>query len=448
MESILVESAEILRTFTASWNHILATSRNLSRNKSVKNRDVDTMFGSRKDDFLHIHAKELVIADHSEPEKNYQPRTCDLRSDPCPPKEKLTKDVDGNMGEKRAAVYTQEATECNLTMDVIGCLPDNVQQAIKSFSIKKETEHLILSFPFMTDILRKACLLDNASTTTGRHVTPMILSDHSLKLTKSHQAIVTLAPDNKRSTLRVVQFTIYRSGTKEGLSQHYAQLLSSMLKDLPAKHFRFPHFVVLDNSTDPMMIASLCNKIRKSIVPLRGGENSNGHAPLHDILRYDDFSVSGLQNGIFHRAVDETMSYLTDQDRERFLVLIKHLLSEKCLSQEFKKTEQLLRNHDPVPAAIRDFWMIWGHELVKPFIFPVARVIWDCEDQDDGTTRPLSWRALFKPPVMTSDEGVGEAKHKGVMKGIIQGVVQRLRGQIQDASCQSACPGCEATHQH
>ncbi|XP_022081101.1 uncharacterized protein LOC110974071 [Acanthaster planci] len=287
MESILIESAEILRKFTASWNYILGSSYKLRRERSLGDfrRNEDITFGAREDvspiteqdEFYYSHDKDLAKSARDY-EQECQRRKSDVRHDASTTQPETTKTACGEKRKKRqkSCVYYGEMSGCNLTMDVIGCLPDNIQQAIKSFSIKKETEHLTLSFPFMTEILRKTCSLGKGA--AGRYVTPMILCNHSLKLTNYHQAIVTLAPDYQRSTLCVVQFTICRSYTREGLHQHYTQLLSSVLKDFTKMRcFRFPQLVVLDD-TDPMMIGSLCAKIKTSLCPPITGENSNCYA--------------------------------------------------------------------------------------------------------------------------------------------------------------------------
>ncbi|XP_022089852.1 uncharacterized protein LOC110978775 isoform X2 [Acanthaster planci] len=100
-------------------------------------------------------------------------------------------------------------------------------------------------------------------------------------------------------------------------------------------------------------------------------------------------------------------------------------------------------DHELVPFAIKDFWMIWGHELIKPLIFPVAKVIWDDEVQvEDSASGSLCWRALFNPLMTIDSEGGGKNERTGGMKALIQSIVRRLRGQvpdgdvdIQDRSC-------------
>ncbi|XP_033644417.1 uncharacterized protein LOC117304047 [Asterias rubens] len=83
-----------------------------------------------------------------------------------------------------------------------------------------------------------------------------------------------------------------------------------------------------------------------------------------------------------------------------------------------------------VPAAIQEFWLIWGHELLKPLIFPVAKATWDSEDHDDSSAR-ISWKTLFNPHWRTSDKtNSNPQKKRKVMKGVIQEVVKRLKGQI------------------
>ncbi|XP_072051534.1 uncharacterized protein [Amphiura filiformis] len=331
----------------------------------------------------------------------------------------------------RAGVYA-------LTMGIVGCLPDNVQRAMKSFSIKPEKQHITFSFPFMTNIIRQTAQLSTTHHQSHglHHMTPMLLCDHSLNLIDGFDVVITLTADIQRCCVCVVHMTIYKSDSKEGVKQHYASLLKIILESLPqicllpiTSNCRGGTFVMLSDDCDPDEIAT---PLAETLMSARAADFlATGANPNEVIL--------GLKENVilpciisrpyaFRLAVTDVTSKLPDQDSERFVALAQYLLSDKCSEPELKKTDLLLKDPAFVPTVVRQFWALWGHELIAPKIFPIAKTLWDSDiiedetaEQDHATVEGIQkWQTIFK--LKCSSQRLS-------FREILQRLVQTLKAQ-------------------
>ncbi|GBM37554.1 hypothetical protein AVEN_208313-1, partial [Araneus ventricosus] len=94
-------------------------------------------------------------------------------------------------------------TSTMLTMALVGCLPDNVQQAIKSFSIRPGKQHITFAFPFMEETLRSFCETDSRTESsidagsksgTTASTSSVLFFDECLEVVHGFQTYVTILP--------------------------------------------------------------------------------------------------------------------------------------------------------------------------------------------------------------------------------------------------------------
>ncbi|XP_070545395.1 uncharacterized protein [Ptychodera flava] len=274
---------------------------------------------------------------------------------------------------------TESQVKNTLTMDIIGCLPDNVQQAIKSFSIKPDKQHITFSFPFMVDILKQMKFREGLPRV--HHVTPVLLCDDTLDLIEGFQTIITMAPNFQRGCMSIVQLTLWQKGTVEGLRRHFASLVKTLLD--PHAHFaccHLPALVVDLKPTDRDQVIQAC---AESILELQR-ENLVKTFPERnaaDILQMlkDTMVLPCLKSfhEYFYIALNEVGSKLPEQDAARFVALLDHMTSTKCSAYDFKRADLILRDPTLGPPIINEFWMYWGNELASCKVFPVAMAIFD-----------------------------------------------------------------------
>ncbi|GFS32398.1 uncharacterized protein NPIL_495901 [Nephila pilipes] len=90
-----------------------------------------------------------------------------------------------------------------LTMALVGCLPDNVQQAIKSFSIRPGKQHITFAFPFMEETLRSFCETEGRNETSAdpssksnsaSSASSVLFFDECLEVVHGFQTYVTILP--------------------------------------------------------------------------------------------------------------------------------------------------------------------------------------------------------------------------------------------------------------
>ena len=90
-------------------------------------------------------------------------------------------------------------------------------------------------------------------------------------------------------------------------------------------------------------------------------------------------------------------------------------------------------SQDPafVPSVVRQFWTLWGHELIAPKIFPVSKAIWDSGVENYNAKQPdnvdnasvedfQSWRAIFR---LKSSAG------RLTFRDVLQRLVHALKAQ-------------------
>uniref|UniRef100_T1J5B2 Uncharacterized protein n=1 Tax=Strigamia maritima TaxID=126957 RepID=T1J5B2_STRMM len=143
---------------------------------------------------------------------------------------------DFNQGTSTAEENLREQLQHNmLTMATIGCLSDNVQQAVKSFSIRPDKQYITFAFPFMEDITRRFGEILHVpemgcSSERPHCITPALLFDQCLEVVHGFQTYVTFAPCMNRNSLPIVLLTLYQQDTTEGLKRHFESLVRILLK--------------------------------------------------------------------------------------------------------------------------------------------------------------------------------------------------------------------------
>ena len=81
-----------------------------------------------------------------------------------------------------------------------------------------------------------------------------------------------------------------------------------------------------------------------------------------------------------------------------------------------------------VPTVVRQFWSVWGHELIAPKIFPTAKTLWDSgmeektteQDSTSADSRINSWHSIFK---------LKHSSQRPSFREILQRLVQVLKAQ-------------------
>ncbi|XP_076327653.1 uncharacterized protein LOC143234291 isoform X2 [Tachypleus tridentatus] len=212
--------------------------------------------------------------------------------------------------------------DCNqLTMGLIGCLPDNVQQAIKSFSIRPGKQHITFAFPFMEDTIQNFCEGNRISEVGGvpekpRYITSGFFFDQGLEIIQGFQTYVTLVPYVNRESFPVVLLTLYQRETTEGICRHFQSLIRTMLKrPLPAGLWKISTLVV-----------DLSPKLRELVL------NTCAEAVT-------ECQTEGSCHGFSEKPTEELMIQVKSPGIE---------------------------------PVVKEFWRVWGHEQISRQVFPVT----------------------------------------------------------------------------
>ncbi|KAJ9575476.1 hypothetical protein L9F63_007681 [Diploptera punctata] len=217
-----------------------------------------------------------------------------------------------------------EVSGGQLTMGIIGCLPDNVQQAIKSFSIRDGRQHITLAFPFMEDLVKRfseppgSIINQDGCIKGGRFmwITPALLFDRCPEVIHGFETLVTLVPTTLRTSHPVGLLTVNQKGAIEGVKRHLESLVSILAANRTVHTLWNIPLVVSDlTSTLLEQVLEICSK---RILEVHG----------------------------------DTLSKLYPVARPQELLPLV-------------KSPQL----DP---AIRELWRVWSHEQVSSKVFPVC----------------------------------------------------------------------------
>ncbi|GFR22720.1 uncharacterized protein TNCT_351411 [Trichonephila clavata] len=324
-----------------------------------------------------------------------------------------------------------------LTMALVGCLPDNVQQAIKSFSIRPGKQHITFAFPFMEETLRSFCETEGRSETSadpGTKSNPassassVLFFDECLEVVHGFQTYVTVLPQlNKpcaRSSLPVVMLTLYQRDTTEGVCRHFQSLIRTLIEHKVTHDFwKLPLMVAELNSKYKELVLDICAETINEIQAENLCHSFPGKSPEQMIqlvkekilrpclLSYPEF---------LRRNTQEAIRSLTTTDPSYFLSLIELLQSTACSILDFKKIDMMFKSPgiDPV---IRDMWRVWGHEQISRKVFPVTM----------AAPTPLANLGPLYGHLDTGSEAVvsvGTLSHVPVKEGL-QSVIKCLKSQ-------------------
>ncbi|KAG8186797.1 hypothetical protein JTE90_010691 [Oedothorax gibbosus] len=327
-----------------------------------------------------------------------------------------------------------------LTMALVGCLPDNVQQAIKSFSIRPNKQHITFAFPFMEETLRSFCdcsgarSSDEAAPTKTTTSSSVLFFDECLEVVHGFQTYVTILPQlNKpcaRSSLPVVMLTLYQRDTTEGICRHFQSLIRTLVEHKVTPDFwKLPIMVAELNSKYKEMVLDICAETINEIQTENLSHSFPGKSPeqmvqlvKEKILRpclvsYPEF---------LRRNTQETVRHLTSTDPSYFLSLVELLQSTSCSILDYKKVDMMFKS-PTIDTAVREMWRVWGHEQISRKVFPVTMT---------ATTAPLSRLGPFYGPPGPRDASgpesavvsMGTLSHVPVKEGL-QSVIKCLKSQ-------------------
>ncbi|XP_035204800.1 uncharacterized protein LOC118179744 isoform X2 [Stegodyphus dumicola] len=324
-----------------------------------------------------------------------------------------------------------------LTMALIGCLPDNVQQAIKSFSIRPGKQHITFAFPFMEETLRTFCETDSINeahidtANKNRLASPtssVLFFDECLEVVHGFQTYVTILPQLNKSSLPVVMLTLYQRDTTEGICRHFQSLIRTLVEHKVTQDFwKLPLMVAELSSKYKEMILDICAETINEIQTENLSHTFPGKSPEQTIqlvkekilrpclVSYPEF---------LRRHTQEVMRNLTATDPSYFLSLVELLQSTTCSILDYKKVDMMFKSPgiDPV---IREMWRVWGHEQISRKVFPVTMA---------ASTPVTKLGPLYGHLPGVSDTGpeavvsVGTLSHVPVKEGL-QSVIKCLKSQ-------------------
>ncbi|GIY69546.1 uncharacterized protein CDAR_465561 [Caerostris darwini] len=324
-----------------------------------------------------------------------------------------------------------------LTMALVGCLPDNVQQAIKSFSIRPGKQHITFAFPFMEETLRSFCETESRNDTSGEcgpksnstsSASSVLFFDECLEVVHGFQTYVTILPQlNKpcaRSSLPVVMLTLYQRDTTEGICRHFQSLIRTLVEHKVTPDFwKLPIMVAELNSKYKELVLDICAETINEIQTENLSHTFPGKSPeqMVQLLKEKILRPCILSYPEFlRRNTQEVIRTLTSTDPSYFLSLIELLQSTACSILDFKKIDMMFKNPGTDPV-IRDMWKVWGHEQISRKVFPVTM----------AAATPLANLGPLYSHLDTGSEAVvnvGTLSHVPVKEGL-QSVIKCLKSQ-------------------
>ncbi|KAF8796459.1 hypothetical protein HNY73_000830 [Argiope bruennichi] len=323
-----------------------------------------------------------------------------------------------------------------LTMALVGCLPDNVQQAIKSFSIRPGKQHITFAFPFMEETLRSFCETDSRSESsmdsgaksgTTASGSSVLFFDECLEVVHGFQTYVTILPQlNKpcaRSSLPVVMLTLYQRDTTEGVCRHFQSLIRTLIEHKVTPDFwKLPVMVAELNSKYKELVLDICAETINEIQTENLSHSFPGKTPeqMIQLLKEKILRPCLLSYPEFlRRNTQEVIRNLTTTDPSYFLSLIELLQSTAC---SIWIQENLEKFKSPgIDPVIRDMWRVWGHEQISRKVFPVTM----------AAATPLANLGPLYSHLDTGSEAVvsvGTLSHVPVKEGL-QSVIKCLKSQ-------------------
>ncbi|XP_033610266.1 uncharacterized protein LOC111871730 [Cryptotermes secundus] len=289
------------------------------------------------------------------------------------------------------AMYTTgsagELAGGQLTMGIIGCLPDNVQQAIKSFSIQDGRQHITLAFPTMEELVKRFAEPPGPTALHERpancgcfmSITPALLFDRCPEVIQGFETLVTLVPTTLRTSHPVGLLTVNQKGTMEGVKRHLESLVS-LLATNRTVHTLW-HMPLITSDLSGTVLEQVLDNCSKRILEAHGDSLAKLY-PLtrpHELLllvkekilqpsflSYKELLLLNIQEVTSRLSASSSTT-----DPCYFKSLMEHLQSPSCTLPDFRRIHMYLMSPQLDPA-IRELWRVWSHEQVASKVFPVC----------------------------------------------------------------------------
>ncbi|XP_076349061.1 uncharacterized protein LOC143246366 [Tachypleus tridentatus] len=276
--------------------------------------------------------------------------------------------------------YFHESDSNQLTMGLIGCLPDNVQQAIKSFSIRPGKQHITFAFPFMEDTIKSFCDWSNTAEVGGdpekpRYISSGLFFDQGLEIVQGFQTYVTLVPYVNKGNFPVVLLTLYQRDTTEGICRHFQSLMRILSKKrLQTGLWKISTLVV---NLSPKLREAVLNVCAETVADFQsdGTCHSFQEKPTEELIMHVKQKLLrpyfASYRDLLRRNIQEVLRQLTTTDPAYFLSVLELLQGHGCSLIDFRKVDMMFKSPGIEPV-IKEFWKVWGHEQISRQVFPVT----------------------------------------------------------------------------
>ncbi|PSN53466.1 hypothetical protein C0J52_09351 [Blattella germanica] len=340
---------------------------------------------------------------------------------------------------------TSEVPGGQLTMGIIGCLPDNVQQAIKSFSIRDGRQHITLAFPFMEDIVKRFAdppgpsVSQEGTSKSGKFIwiTPALLFDRCPEVIHGFETLVTLVPTTFRTSHPVGLLTVNQKGTVEGVKRHLESLVSLLAANR----------TLVASDLSGTVLEEVLDVCSKRILEVHGETLTKLYpvARPHELLplvkekilqpsflSYKELLVLNVQE-----VASRLSSSSTATDPSYFRSLMEHLQSPTCTLADFRRIHMYFMSPQLDPS-IRELWRIWSHEQIAAKVFPV------CSSSNRlgslfYTSSPQGDMCIMSQSTGSTASLLGHVTHVPVKEGL-HSVIKCLKNQDLALSPRPAAP--------
>ncbi|XP_046554747.1 uncharacterized protein LOC124264072 [Haliotis rubra] len=257
-----------------------------------------------------------------------------------------------------------------LSMSTIGCLPDNVQQAIQSFSIQDGRQHITIAFPHMVKDLRR-CSNSFTKSPFGHG----LFFHHEKSFIQGFDSFSTFYED-RCSTSRVLLLTLLETGSTVGITQHFKSLLALLLDTKsPLSSWNMPVCVTDATASQLDDVIKTCAQTvldiqRENLTKTYPSETMSG------LYKYVKENIISPKFCNYHTHLETLLYHCLEQcsytNPTQVFELMTYIQSSDCSEKEFLQVHSFMQSTS-TEAPLRELWLSLTRSRLIYKLFPASR---------------------------------------------------------------------------
>ncbi|XP_067673473.1 uncharacterized protein [Haliotis asinina] len=257
-----------------------------------------------------------------------------------------------------------------LSMSTIGCLPDNVQQAIQSFSIQDGRQHITIAFPHMVRELRRC-----SSSSTKSPFGQGLFFHQEKSFIQGFDSFSTFYED-RCSTYRVLLLTLLEADSTAGITQHFKSLLALLL-DTKSTLSSWNMPVCVTDVTTPQLddVIKTCAQTvldiqRENLTKTYPSETMSG------LYKYVKESIISPKFCTYQSHLETLLNRSLEKcsytNPSQVFELMTYIQSSDCSEKEFLQVHSFMQSSS-TEAPLRELWLSLTRSRLTYKLFPASR---------------------------------------------------------------------------